>query len=76
MRGHGAGAGVGEQVDEDVVGGEEEEVVVGGFEELFALGAGGPADGLDALDAEWLDDGFDGHDAFLNCPAYMVCPAA
>ena len=62
MRGHGAGAGVGEEVDEDVVGVEKEEVVMCGFEELFALGAGGPADGLDALDAEGLDDGFDGHD--------------
>jgi hypothetical protein len=58
--GHGAGAGVGEQVDEDVVGREQEHVVVRGFEELFALGAGGPADGLDAFDAEGLDDGADG----------------
>ena len=28
-----------------------------GFEELLALGADGAADGLDALDAEGLDDG-------------------
>ena len=61
--GHGSGAGVGEQVDEDIVGGEQKEVVVGGFEELLALFAGGPVDGLDALDAEGLDDGFDGHRA-------------
>ena len=37
VRGHGAGAGVGEQVDQDIVGGEEEQVVVGGFEQLLAL---------------------------------------
>ena len=59
--GHGSGAGVGEQVDEDIVGGEQEKVVVGGFEKLLALFAGGPADGFDALDAEGFDDGFDGH---------------
>ena len=31
MGGHGAGAGVGEEIDEYIVGVEEEEVVVGGF---------------------------------------------
>jgi len=74
MGGHGAGAGVRQQVNEDVVGGEEEKVVMGGFEKLFALGAGCPADRFDALDAERFDDCFNGHGAFLNCPAYMVCP--
>ncbi len=62
--GHGAGAGVGEQVDEDIIGGQEEKVVVGGLEKLLALGAGGPADGLDALDAEGLNDGA-GHGSLL-----------
>ena len=57
VRGHGAGAGVGEQVDEDIVGGQQKQVVVRGAEQLLALGAGGPANGLDALDAEGLDDG-------------------
>ena len=66
VRGHGAGAGVGEQVDEDVVGREQEQVVVRGAEEFFALGAGGPADGLDGLDAEGLDDGADGHGFFRS----------
>jgi hypothetical protein len=56
MGGHGAGAGVGEQIDQDIVGGEEEEIVVGGGEELLALLARGPTDGLDAFDAEWFDD--------------------
>ena len=39
MRGHGAGAGVGEQVDQDVVGGEQEEIVVGGLEEVVRVAA-------------------------------------
>ncbi len=69
MRGHGAGAGVGEQVDEDVVCREEEHVVMRGAEQFFALGAGGPADGLDGLDAEGLDDGADGHGFFRSCGA-------
>src|SRR6266536_2365655 len=61
VRGHGSGAGVGEQVDQDVVGGKKEEVVVRGFEELLALGAGGPVKGLDAFNAKGFDDGLDGH---------------
>ena len=61
VRGHGSGAGVGEEVDEDIVGRQEEEVVVGGFEELLALWAGGPVKRFDAFDAEGFDDGFDGH---------------
>jgi hypothetical protein len=40
-----------------VVGWEEEEVVVRGAKEFFALGAGGPADGIDALDTERLNEG-------------------
>ena len=61
--GHGAGAGIGEQVDEDIVGGQEKEVVVGGAEQSLALGAGRPVDGLDGFDAEGLDDGA-GHGGF------------
>ena len=49
MRGHGAGAGIGEQIDQDIVGGEQKEIVMRGFEELLALFAGGPANGFDAL---------------------------
>ena len=62
MGGHGAGAGVGEQIDEHVVGGQQEEVVVRGPEKFFALRARRPANRLDALDAERLDDGFGDHD--------------
>ena len=40
--------------------GQQEQIVVGGLEELLALGAGGPVDGLDALDAEGFDDGVHG----------------
>src|SRR5580692_4318770 len=65
MRGHGARAGDGEQVDEDIVGGEQEQVVVGGFEEVLALAAGGPAQRFDALDAAGFDDGFYGHEGHL-----------
>jgi hypothetical protein len=59
--GHGSGAGVGKQVDEDVVRGEKEEVVEGGAEEVDTLGAGGPTDRLNGLDAEGLDDRSYGH---------------
>ncbi len=61
MRGHGAGAGVSEEVDENVVGGEEKKIVMRGLEKFFALRAGRPADGLDALDAKGFDDGFGLH---------------
>ena len=61
LRGHGAGAGVGEQVDEHIVGGQEEQVVVRGAQQLLALLTRGPADALDTLDAEWFDDGLGRH---------------
>ena len=63
VRGHGAGAGVGEQVDQHVVGAQQEKIVVRVAEQLLPLLAGGPADGFDALDAEGFDDGL-GHDEF------------
>ncbi len=61
VRGHGAGAGIGEQVDEDVVRREQKQIVVRGTQQMLALLAGGPADRLDALDTERLNDGLDGH---------------
>ena len=65
---HGAGAGIGEQVDEDIVGGQEKEIVVRGLQKFFALGASGPADGLNTLDAERLDDSSGDHEgSFEAC---------
>ena len=63
--GHGSGAGVGEEIDEDVIGGHEKEIVVGVLEETLAVSTLRPVDGLDTLDAKWLDDGADGHDGLL-----------
>ena len=57
VRGHGSGARVGEEIDEDIVGAEKKEIVVGGAEKVFALGASRPANGFDAFDAEGFDDG-------------------
>jgi hypothetical protein len=65
MRGHGAGAGIGEQVDQDIIRRQEKKVVVGGLEALLTLGSGCPADGLDALDSKGLDYGT-GHGFFLT----------
>ena len=69
--GHGAGAGVGEQVDEDIVGRQQEKVVVRGAEQLLALRAGGPVDGFDALDAEWFDDRA-GHGCSLRLTTHLL----
>src|SRR5581483_11857461 len=55
--GHGAGTGIGKQIDQHVFGGKQEKIVEGRFEQFFALAASGPADRLDRLDAERLDDG-------------------
>jgi len=63
MCGHGAGAGIGEQIDEDIVRGQEKKVVVRGAEQLFALRARRPMNGLDALDAKRFNDGA-GHGGF------------
>src|SRR5262249_33170181 len=68
LGGHGAGAGVGEQVDQDVFGGQQKKVVVGGAQELLALLARGPADGLNALNAKRFNDGADGHKALSIVP--------
>jgi len=65
--GHGSGAGVGEQVDKDVVSRKKKQVVMGGFQELLALLASRPADRFNALVTEGFDDGFDGH----GFPSYL-----
>jgi hypothetical protein len=61
MRRHGASARIRQQVDQHIVGLEKEKIVVRGLDQLFTLRPRGPADRLDALDAEGLDDGLDRH---------------
>src|SRR5947209_6829444 len=56
--GHGAGAGVGQEIDQDIFGVDEEQVVAGLLEETLALIGRGLPQRFHALDAEWLDDGF------------------
>ena len=54
---HRAGAAVGQQVDQHVLGLEQERIVAGFRQILLAFGAGGETDRLDRADAEWFDDG-------------------
>src|SRR5207247_8185914 len=54
---HGAGPRIGQQIEEDIAGADLEQVVAGPFEELLALLQSGPAQRLDALDSERLNDG-------------------
>ncbi len=58
---HRAGAGIGQQVDEHVIGRKQEEVIVCGAQQFFPLLAGCPADRLDALNTKRFDDGFGRH---------------
>jgi hypothetical protein len=64
-RRHGAGAGVGEPVNQHVFGAQLEHVEFGGFQQLLALRPGGHADRLDTFDAKRLDQGF-GHGVSLQ----------
>ncbi len=57
LRGHGAGAGIGEQIDQDIARFDEEQVVAGTGQETLALIRRRIVERLDALDAEGLDDG-------------------
>ncbi len=54
--GHGAGAGIGEKVDQNVVGFDEEEVVPGLLEIALALLGGGVMERFHALDPERFND--------------------
>src|ERR1035438_4579513 len=58
VRGHSAGAGIGQQIDQNIGRTQLKKVVTGLVQELFALRGSGVAQWLDAADAEWLDDGF------------------
>jgi hypothetical protein len=60
------GAGVGQQVDQHVVGVQGEQVVAGRGQRLLALLARREAQRLHRLDAERLDDGALGHDGDLH----------
>ena len=63
---HRAGAGIRQQVDQDVVGVEREQVQAGDLDRLGALVAGGHPDGFDRVDPERLDDRPEGlHDGSL-----------
>ena len=66
VTGHGAGAGIGQKVDQDVVGRKEKEVIVCGAKQIFALLASSSSNGLDALDAERLNDGLRHEDLSLT----------
>src|SRR5271167_2583849 len=55
--GHGAGAGIGKQVDQNVAGPDLKQVIAGCFEKPLALLGGGSPQRLDAFDAKRLDDG-------------------
>ena len=59
--GHGGGAGIGEQVDENLLGIDQKEIVAGRFDQLLALFSRGAPNGLDTLDAEGFDNGSNGH---------------
>jgi hypothetical protein len=57
---HRAGAGIGQQIDEDVLGVQVEEVKAGALDGRLALRRGCHAQGLDRMNAERLDDGREG----------------
>ncbi len=56
VRGHRPGAGIGKQVDENVIRRQKKKVIERGAEQLLALRPRRPANGLDALDAKGFDD--------------------
>ncbi len=55
---HGAGAGIGQPVDQHILGAQLEDIEFGRFEHLLALRPRGHADRLDAFDAKGLNQGF------------------
>ena len=61
--GHRSGAGIGQQINKDIIRREKKQVVVRVAQELFAFFARGPADGLNTLDTKRLDNGADRHSA-------------
>ena len=59
-RRHRAGAAVGQQIDQHVVGAQQEQVVAGLLQHLGAVLVGREVDRLDGFDFERFDDGFEG----------------
>ena len=57
VRAHGAGAGVGQQVNQNVPRAKQKQVIAGLRQEPLALLARGAPHQFHGLDAEWLDDG-------------------
>lgn len=72
--GHGSGAGVGEQIDQHIIGSEKEQIVIRGAKEALAVGALRPVNWLDTLDEKWFDDGADGHGILLRRTGYCNVP--
>lgn len=58
---HGAGAGVSQQIDQNVFRRQKKDVVVSCPEHLLPLSSGRPAYRFPTLDSKRLDDGFHGH---------------
>ena len=68
LGGHGAGAGVGQQVDQNFAGPDEEEIITSLLQALLALFGCGLAKRFDTLDAEWFDDGLHGRSRYRIRP--------
>jgi hypothetical protein len=56
--GHGAGAGIGQPVNQHIFGAKLEDIELGGCQQSLALRSGGHSDGLDAFDAKRFNQGF------------------
>ena len=65
IAGHRAGAGVGQQIDQHILGAEIEQVVAGLRQGFLALGRSCQPQGLDRVDPKRLDDGAELHNVML-----------
>src|SRR6266478_3287345 len=69
-----AGAGVGQEIDQDIFGVNEKQVVGGLLEETIALAGRSLPERFNALDAEWFDDGFHyASTSILASAAFPLC---
>src|SRR6478735_2321696 len=67
--GHGAGSGIGKQINQYVFSSQLKEVIVRCPKKTLPLLARGPAQGLNTFDPEGFDDGRDRHKSYSYCPA-------